>query len=369
MTAEQKIVFLLSRLRPSPEAMASARDLITGSSLDYRRLVALAHMNGVSPLLYHSLKSLEGVPEGIMGELRNTYLCAMRDNIGTAAEVMRLLSLLKEHGIDAIPLKGPVASDIIFGNPGLYPSGDLDILVRPSDLERTKKALLDEGYRESALDERDMLQSSYHINFWKEGYFLEVHWTLTFRYFEVPPEFWWEEVGVMDYQGMEIRALSAERYLLYSIFRLYSHAFRPLRFLVLVAEIINKYRNELDWQSLSFFSEKFRMARLVRFTVKLLHDLLGLDIPETVAKKRLFGYGWLKRLVLSGLFRDVEKIHPRMLLFTALQQSPLDTLRILSQRIFPPLSEIRLRYNLPAGSKKLYAYYLLNPILMIIRKR
>jgi hypothetical protein len=281
-----------------------------------------------------------------------------------------IITRLKEVGVEAIPLKGPVASDLIFGNPGLYPSSDLDILVKPPDLERTKRALLESGYREdSGTDERDMLRGTYHLTFQNDRYVVEVHWTLAFRYFDIPSGFWWEETGLVEYEGTEMKTLSAERYILYTVFRLYRHAFRPLRFFVLIAEIIRKYRDEIVWEKLISFAQTYKMRRLLLFTLKLLKETLGAEVPDSVAQRPLYGYRFLKRLVFSGLFHGVKRIHLRMLLYTFLQETPLDTAGVLLRRIFPSPSEIRLRYSLPPGSKKTYAYYLLNPLLMIFRKR
>lgn len=371
LSPEEKIILLLSRVQPSHEALESAVKLLTDNSrpIDLARLMEHASMNGVAPLLYCNLKSLNLVRQNAMDRLRSAYLRTVGENVRKGREMMRVLGLLREKGIAAIPLKGPVASDVIFGDPGLYPSGDLDILVKPSDLERTKKILLEAGYKEGEAREEDMLQSSYHILFDKDGYFLEVHWNLAFRYFDVPPLFWWEEAGVAEYEGVQLPVLSAERYVLYSIFRFYSHAFRPLRFFVLSAEIINKDEKVMDWPKLISSARKYKMERLVLFSLKLMRDLLDARIRQETVGRRVFGYGFLKRVILSGLFQEVKKIHLRMLIYTTLLDTPWDTTRVLLRRIFPPLSEVRLRYGLSGVSKKVYAYYLLNPLLMVIRRR
>jgi hypothetical protein len=371
VSPEDQLILALSGSDCSAACLKKAGDLIDryGASIDYRRVLKLANMNGVSPLLYRNISTLQGIPDLVLGELRSAYLFTLKENSRKSAEVMRILSSLNTSGIEAIPLKGPVASDIIFGDPGLYPSGDIDILVRPADLERTRQVLRQEGYGDSATNPDDMLRSDYHLVLEKERSVVEVHWKLTFRYFEIPPEFWWEDVRTVSYQDSEVLALSPERYLLYAIFRLYRHAFRPLRFLVLAAGLIERYREELDWERLLSFADTFRMSRLVVFSLTLLQELLGVDIPASATGRRLFAYRQLRRLVVSGLFQEVGMIHPRMLLFTALQQTPQDMIRILSRRLFPSLSEIRIRYRLPAKSKKVYGYYLLNPFLMMVRKR
>jgi hypothetical protein len=369
MTSEEHLILLLSRVTPSPEALAEAERVLKGG-VDYPVMMRLAAMNGVTALIYHHLKPLDFVPQEVLDRLKGASLRTMGENVRKAAEMIGIITLLKEAGVEAVPLKGPVASDVIFGDPGLYPSGDLDILVRPSDLKKAASALLEAGYRKaSGTDEEDMLRGSYHLTFHNGRDVVEVHWTLAFRYFDIPPEFWWEETGMMEYEGTEMKKLSPERYILYAVFRLYRHAFRPLRFLVLIAEIIRKYRDELAWGRTVSYARTFRMERLLLFTLRLLKETLGADVPEDIVRRPVFGYDILKRLVFSGLFREVKRIHPRMLLYTLLQETPADTLGVFLRRVFPLPSEIRLRYGLSAESKKVYFYYLMNPFLMLIRKR
>lgn len=375
LSPEKKIILLLSRANPSASAMKNAEDLLEDRRpVDYAAMAALASMNGVSPLLYHNLKAFDRVaekaPRNVIDQLRTAFLLTVKDNAAKIGEIVRVIDFLRAKGIESIPLKGPFASDVILGSPGLYPSSDIDILVRPSDLDGTVRALMDMGYVKSGgVDERDMLRGTYHLTFHSDRYVIEVHWTLTFRYFDIPPEFWWEETEAAEYEGTEIHMLSPERYILHTIFRLYNKAFRPLKFFVLPAEIINRHKERIDWYKLLSFAGRYRMERLVLFTLRLLNDLLGASIPDRIADARIYGYDFLKRVVISGLFQEDSRTHARMLLFTILQDTPFDTLKVLLGRAFPDESEIRLRYGLSHGSRKVYFYYFLNPLLLLFGKR
>ena len=104
------------------------------------------------------------------------------------------------------------------------------------------------------------------------------------------------------------------------------------------------------------------------FTLRLIHDILGTDIPANVIKKNIIGYEALKKLINSGLFNEVTRPHLRMFLYTFLLDDPMEYAKVISRRFFPEIGEIRLRYGLPMGSKKAYAYYLLNPLLVLMKK-
>jgi Uncharacterised nucleotidyltransferase len=368
LSTEDRLILLLSRRSLSAEAREAADILFKDGSVDFKRLLNLASVNGVTPLLSHNLKSAAGVPAEFLEKLWNDYLLTLSMNLRKIPEIMGVVDLLGKSNVVAVPLKGPISSDLIFDDPGLYPSGDIDLLVRPTDLEKARIALQMAGYLPDRSNEADMRRSSYHINFQREGSFIELHWTLAFRYFDVPPDFWWQGAGTVSYRSMALPVLSADRYLLYAIFRLFNHAFRPLRFFVFAAEIINRKGDEIDWTGLISNAKTFRMERLLFFTLRLLHEFLGVKIPEEALISRLYGYSRLKGLVLSGLFQEVKRVHFRKFLYTTIQDSPHDVLKVLFGRVFPHLSEVRLRYGLPAGSKSVYLYYLLNPILLVARK-
>ena len=371
LSPEEKLILLLSRLNPPAEVAESVRKITGGEvPVDYRRFLTLSRLNLVSPLLYLNLKKIGGVPGDVLDELKKAYLVTIRNNVLHGRETMKLIGLLEKAGVEAVPLKGSLASDMIFGDPGLYPTGDVDLLVRSQSMEKAKEALLGAGYRESyGENEADFLASSYHLIFHDGGYSVELHWNLVKWAFQAPPDFWWEGALKSRYEGTEITLLSPERYLLYTIFHLFTHRFSPLKFLVLVSGLITKYRMEMDWDKLLFCAKSLRMKRLALFTLRLSHDLLGADIPEPLLKRKVPGYPLLRKVVLSGFFREATRSYVRLALFTTLLDTPWDTTRVLLRRIFPPLSEVRLRYGLSGVSKKVYAYYLLNPVLMIIRKR
>jgi predicted nucleotidyltransferase len=169
------------------------------------------------------LHSHKNVPDSIRDSLRRYYLKTAKSNILHDCEMLRIIQLLKEVHIAAIPLKGVIASEVVFGNAGLYPSSDIDILVKPADLEEVKKVLAANGYAYQEKNERNLLTAHYHLIFSNEKHHVEVHWNLVKRYIKITPDFWWKDVSDVEYQGMKIVMLSPERYILYAISRLFDH--------------------------------------------------------------------------------------------------------------------------------------------------
>ncbi len=368
---EERLVLSLARTDVPAEVMKDVRKTVEGGApIDFQKVLKLAVLNQVSPLLYRNRMMLGRVTDEVIEELRGAYLHTLRKNTLHARETLRLIGLLYDAGVQSIPLKGSIASDIILKDPGLYPTSDIDLLVRPAELKKAEEVLLEAGYeKEKGFSEEDLLAGHYHLIFNNGTYVVEAHWNLVRRYFEVPPEFWWEERTETEYGGLRISQLSPERYLLYAIFHLFIHGFRPLKFSVLISELTRRYREELDWEKLLSSAERHKMTRLTIFTLRLLHELLGTDIPDTLRMRHVHGYGFLRKAVLSGLFGGVTRPHLNMLNYALLLDGPGDMARVVLGRVFPDAAELRLRFGLPENSKKIYLYYLLNPFILALRKR
>ncbi|MCP4667347.1 MAG: nucleotidyltransferase family protein, partial [Deltaproteobacteria bacterium] len=312
LTREEEIAFLLSRLRPSDEDFECLRKLLTEdtSQVDYKRLLGLGFKNGVAPLWHKHLEAGGMVPDRVLARLRNVYLFSAASNLAKGAEMLKILDLLKTQGIQAIPLKGAVASDMIFQDAGLYYGADIDFLVRPANLEATKAILIHAGYSFFEEDmEKDWLSTHYHLCFHRDQYYVEVHWNLVKKHFHIPSDFWWEGASVGTYEGREVLCLQPEKYLMYAIFRLFSHSFQPLRFLVLISELANTYHDVIDWAYFKAVTAQYKMQKLSFFTLRLAHEFLGTKIPKEIARKRIAGYDLLSDSIVNLLFRDVKRPH------------------------------------------------------------
>jgi hypothetical protein len=368
--AEDKIILSLSVLNPSPEIVHSVRKMLKDNDIDFGWIFECAAKNGVAPIVYETLRAFDAVPAETIEKFRNAYLHSFRNNVLNSEEMLRVLRFLEKGEVEAIPLKGSLASEIIFGNPGLYPATDIDILVKTGDLKKAETIIAEAGYvKNEGLSDEDLLSSHYHFVFRKDNYFLELHWNLAKRYFRIPPEFWWEESGAIDYTGISLKTLSPERYLMYAIFRLFDHGFRPLKFLVFISGLIRKYEKEIDWEKLLRLSGKYRMERLTVFTIKLVHDLFGTRIYDGIMRTQTRGYEFFRKKILAGIFDEVEKPHLRMFLYTFLLDNPGEFTKVIAKRFFPGIGEIRFRYGLHPSSKKAYAYYLMNPVLVLLKRR
>ena len=125
-----------------------SRHLATFSSWD--RLVNEAEYRSMGPLLYHHLEVIDTpVPKNVRRILKTLFLRHRQANAVRMEYLFNVLNLFKKTGIEVLVLKGAALCQLIYSDPGLRPMGDLDLLLRKTDLSAAKTILLENGFSQS----------------------------------------------------------------------------------------------------------------------------------------------------------------------------------------------------------------------------
>ena len=235
------------------DAAASELPFFADSSVDWARVVRLAEHHGVSPLLYKGLhRRPEAVPQTSLEELRRRYENNGRRNLVFVAELFRVLDCLEAHAIEAIPYKGPVLAQTVYGDLTVREFSDLDVLVRPWDVSRAKEALKALQYAPnlalSAAAERAYLRSGYErtLDGPLEKNLLEIQWAIVPRFFavEFSVEDFFGRATLVDLDGRKVKTLSPEDLLLVLCIHAAKHAWTRLCWLRDIAAV---RQQQLSW--------------------------------------------------------------------------------------------------------------------------
>ena len=113
---------------------------------------------GSTPLLFWNLITFfsEEIPKSVSTQIRDIFPIDALKNIGLKNELLKLLELVKDYEISAIPFKGPVLAISAYGNLDRRIFSDLDILVRELDFLKTKKLLISQGYKITYGEEHEL---------------------------------------------------------------------------------------------------------------------------------------------------------------------------------------------------------------------
>jgi len=98
-------------------------------------------------LLAEQLKNLNPPPRTEIREgVREWQRRQTVHTLSLTAEMFRLLEHFASLGIEVLVTKGPVLSVRCYGDPGMRQYGDIDLIVRDKDIQRSTEAMIALGY-------------------------------------------------------------------------------------------------------------------------------------------------------------------------------------------------------------------------------
>lgn len=341
------------------------RQTLIERGIDWPRLIQLADHHGVTPLVYQALRDTESVPPSTLETLGNHYQHNARKNLQFTAELFRVLDCLDSHSISAIPLKGPVLAETVYGDLALRDFSDLDVLVRREHVLKAKTALGTLGYavntQFSEAEERAYLAAGYEYTF--DGpagrNLLEIQWDILPRFYAVNfdcNEFF-RRTRTVPVFGRAVRTLSPEDLLLTLCVHAGKHAWVRLYWLRDIAGAVQS--QTIDWTGVERKARKLGVTRMVGVSLRLAHRLLQANVPDLV--RNLWNADpEIERLseeVLGGLPR-AEAFNPESLqyfrLMMRVRERASDQVRFLLRLVFTPGAGEWAIVRLPAPLFPLY---------------
>jgi hypothetical protein len=293
MTNEQQLLLTCART----DLNAAHRDRLANllrEPLNWPVLIDLAAAHGVLPLLYQALSrhSAARVPPAAMTQLLAHYQMNTGHNVVMTKELLRLLALLEQHCIPALPFKGPALASLAYGDLALRQFTDLDIVVRPQDLGRAKQLLETEGYRLAVPLNSDQqtvyvrARNQHHMQFNRlDGKILvELHWQIApGHFFKAGADTgWWARQSPGVLAGSATRQFDQADLLLLQAIHGGKHCWERLGFVVDLAQLI-RATPARNWPLLLARAGQLRCRRLLLVGVLVCHTLLETPLPPPLA--------------------------------------------------------------------------------------
>lgn len=290
---EVDLLLCCARTQITPEISNRIRVLVE-NGIDWIALIQLAMRHDVMPLLYRSLEQVgpNSVPEGVLGPLRTRY-----DKWATQArrrteELARVLQFMAEHGVIAVPYKGPALAQELYGDLSLREFGDLDIMVFERDVPIAQDWIQHCGYEFAPLFHRltdtDNLagEANRELRFYhrSDGSRLELHWRFATRVacVEQDPERFLRRVKTIRLAGTQVPSLSLEEYFLVLSLHATKHKWRQLKLVCDIAEILG--RGDVDWRYVLREANDLGLKRMLAVGTLLAEDLFEVVIPPGLAQ-------------------------------------------------------------------------------------
>jgi len=304
--AARDILLLCTTASISTERKEKTIRILEGT-VDWSYLLDLAEFHGVTSLIAHNLVTSglgEQVPEPFLERMNQIYNNTLYRNVIFSAELENVMSKFSQHGIATITLKGAVLAEQLYGNPGLRPMVDMDILVKPEEIPLASSLLLEMGYKQSV----PSLGWDHHFHeapFYKQAQFplfIELHWNLDdTKLVAVPQEEIWRRAQPLQIQGVTTRGLSPEDNLLFLSNHLIKQENHLLKSLCDITELIKKYDDVLDWSYIVQSAHSWGIKTSVYYCLKRSKELLGAPVHTSIIKALKPGVWrrWALELLIS----------------------------------------------------------------------
>jgi hypothetical protein len=331
----------------SDSDLGRIRDLLE-KPVKWEAVLRLADNHGTSSLLYQNLSRLGGtVPSPVLEALRQRYERNVYKSLFLARELMGILDCLERIGIDVIPYKGVVLSEVSYGDMALRQSGDIDLFVRKRDLGRIKIALLDLGYTtrlfipEEVLG--DYMASGYEWVFDSPAgpNLLELQWALQPRFYAVDfdMEGLFQRAVKVTVAGRSVKTPSPEDLLLVLSVHAAKHVWGRMILLRDIVQILKL--GNLDWDRVQSRSWELGIERILRITLLLARRFLGAAIPAAIESSILADHAAraladeIAVAVAGGVSYDTEQTSYFRLMMR-LRERRADRVRFFTRLVFTP---------------------------------
>ena len=293
---EESVLCLAARVAPDEAVQARLATILDGG-IDWDRLWRLGHLHEVLPLLVTSITALGGsaqMPERWSADAQRRRSATLLQNRTLLGELLAALDAMAAAGVEAIPVKGLVLTEMLYGNLALRPAGDIDVLVRPEDLPAARDGLRALGYAQAAVPAYEERHHPFHdAPYYRPGAFrdtaLELHHGLSApRQFRMDAASLWERSVTTELFGRTLRVLGPEDTLLHlAVHR--ARAPLRLRWIVDIAELMRRSGDDLDIAFLLAQARAIGARTTLAMTLELSDRLLDAPVPRPLAEGLAIG--------------------------------------------------------------------------------
>jgi hypothetical protein len=279
-TPEQELL-LAACLRPGAEAVAAWRR--------WRGRVDLDDVDNASfrllPLLYRRLVQ-HGVADADLARLAGVYRWHwVRTQLQLRAAT-RVLDRLAAAGVPTLVVKGGAVGPRYYGEHGVRPMDDLDVVVPPAHAEQALALLREDGWTSRRPDVAQRLRFRHSADLQHpDGGAVDLHWHVFNEFTGARDEgaACWDTAEPLRLAGRDTRALAPTDELLLAC----SHGLRwspvaPIRWLADVASICASAGDRLDGERLRRSAGARDLVTPVAETAGWLRDALGTTLPPAL---------------------------------------------------------------------------------------
>jgi hypothetical protein len=290
--ASRELLRAIARLPAS--GAADRIDWLAERVRDWDGLFRMAEEHRMLPMLASRLGEMgPAVPPVMQERLRAAYDRNAFHSLANAAELISLLKTFDQAKIAAMPFKGVVLGASVYHDLTTRPAGDLDVLIRYTDVLPAAAILLKRGYELETPVPADGMPAvpyycEYHFERQTDGMVMDLHWRLELspRHFKrhLGMDWVWPRRRTAILAGAEVPVMSPEITLLVLCMHGSKHVWSRLIWICDVAQLLDSVPS-LDWQEVLHEGKRLGLRRTLTLGVLLAHRVAGAAVPPAVLQR------------------------------------------------------------------------------------
>ena len=373
------------KLRPSSATLQAA----AGKVRSWKRVLKVAHQNGLAPLLASNGRGTAvdaaGIPQWVVQDLEQRRLVCLARSAQVVFHLAPLLKDLHEAGVATMVLKGALLAETLYADPGARSFFDVDLLVNPEDVPRAHQVL--ERHLYSAIRPVDLsrppqvggyLNSILYGGRKEKSPLIHLHWHLVNTsmpsddfVFQVGMAQLWAEAEKLELWDVPVLAPEPHHLLIQLSQHAYDGGFKKLTRLVDVAWACPVDANPAFWERVLQVAHDWGLATPCYCSLFLCRGLGLAPVPaEIVARLRPAGRHRLADRILRGTLRRPGLQSWDKLLYLAHRPGLAGKLRFVAGTLCPPMAEVEAIYGQAPGSLRALGYlrYVARRLAVALRK-
>lgn len=144
---------------------------------DYHNYLAAAYR------FFRDSGNFDDLPDHVKVEFEKEYLLSQARFAKKESELIEILGAFEAQGLDAVVFKGIPQAYILYNDPGIRVSMDIDLLIDKSQIEKAQQVLFDLGFSiyPGLITEQEYREHHFHLIYSRgenKDIVVELHWTL-----------------------------------------------------------------------------------------------------------------------------------------------------------------------------------------------
>lgn len=260
------------------EKLITEEELNMEEKCDYIGVMRDVEVFAIKSQVYHFLKKrsqAEIVTKFLSEHVRDSSQRTTYQNLMLRHELVHLLDTFDSEGISVIPLKGIVFSEQYFGDFAARGTADIDLFIRPSELQMAITLVKEQGFT----NEEEEDPTNNHCTFIKENAGLsvsvELHWNLDKEYSSnVDPDIFWQNAEpYSDYTYVNV--LSKQDTLYYTCLHAARHNMDSIKYFIDLLQIITSFPSYIEFSEVKQRAKRDKTWRKVNAVLTILYRECG----------------------------------------------------------------------------------------------